>query len=187
MSAVTCERAITTRSLCSRFGSLQVPHPLQAPLMSTFVPVLVSSSPASPPINELRARAEATLKIFDEPGYAHFDIPGWAHRAAPHRVFHWEHPFTVRTLIRVMRDTATDLGLTEGERYVLAAVCACADEAAASTADSERSQSLGAQGEALARGLQRLANAWTAFLLWPCKFFLPSRLKMCVARGTWPL
>ena len=70
-----------------------------------------------------------------------------------------------------MRDTAVDLSLAESERYVLAAVCACADEAAASTANSERFQSLRAQGEALARGLQRLANAWTAFLLWPCKSF----------------
>ncbi|KAI1786443.1 hypothetical protein LXA43DRAFT_897927 [Ganoderma leucocontextum] len=165
----------------SNLDPSQVPHAQQAPPISAFVPVLTSSSPASTPIDDLRARVEAILNVFDDPRYAHLDIPDWVHRATSYGAV--KHNFTVRSLIRAMRDAAADLGLAEGERYVLAAVCACVEDASkATTHTAEYPESLEAlHGEALARGLQRLANAWVAFLLWP--FYAPMKDDENMATG----
>ncbi|KAI1782908.1 hypothetical protein LXA43DRAFT_931991 [Ganoderma leucocontextum] len=157
----------------SNLDPSQVPHAQQAPPISAFVPVLTSSSPASTPIDDLRARVEAILDVFDDPRYAHLDIPDWVHRATSYGTV--RHAFTVRSLIRAMRDAAADLGLAESERYVLAAVCSCVEDANKAITHTAE------YPEALARGLQRLANAWVAFLLWP--FYAPMKDDENMATG----
>ncbi|KAI1785146.1 hypothetical protein LXA43DRAFT_1100654 [Ganoderma leucocontextum] len=144
----------------------QVPHPLTPP-MSNLGPG-GSSSPSLllTPVNERRAHVEVILSIFDDPRYAHLDLPDWVRRVTPNGAV--RHGFTARKFIRVMRDTASNLSLVDGERYVLDAVCACADnDSDMSSAGLGLKHSPEKEQEALARRLQRLASTWIAFLLWP--------------------
>ncbi|KAI1794483.1 hypothetical protein LXA43DRAFT_997405 [Ganoderma leucocontextum] len=139
----------------------------QCPRATPMADVRPDSTPLSSPITSttietLRARVAYFLMVFHDPRYAHLDVPDWVHRVTPHWVPE-ENKFTVRNLIRTMCDTAAALDLAEGERYVLAAVCACADN----PNRGQGTDSPEKEEEALARGLQCLANAWVAFLLWP--------------------
>ena len=69
---------------------------------------------------------------------------------------------------------ARELGLADGERYVLDAVCACEQERTdhptthAHVATEGGAEEEDAEAEALVRRLQHHASAWVAFLLWPC-------------------
>ena len=108
----------------------------------------------------LRHLVEEYLRVFDEPLCQHLDIPSWVHTVSPSAAS--GDLFTARKLIRAMYNTAADLGLDDGERYVLSAVCSCAD-------DAKTRSSSEAQSYALARGLARLAAFWTTNLLWPCE------------------
>ncbi|KAI1783520.1 hypothetical protein LXA43DRAFT_1102434 [Ganoderma leucocontextum] len=122
----------------------QVPHPLIPP-MSNLGPGLTSSpSLLLTPVNEMH----------------------WVRRVTPNGAI--RHGFTVRKFIRVMRDTASNLGLVDGERYVLDAVCACADDDSdMSSAGLGFKHSPEKEQEALAHCLQCLVSTWIAFLLWP--------------------
>ena len=123
----------------------------------------------------LRAQVADILTVFDNPRFASLDTPEWVYRASPlpHHAC-----VTVRGLVRALREAAADFGLADGERYVLTAVCACTDGAHCEGAarhpldaggDAKTEAEAEAEEEALARRLQRLASAWVAFLLWPCK------------------
>ena len=150
-------------------ASSPAPHsdPAQDSRMSMADMVRDSTSPIT--IETLRARVASFLTVFDDPRYVHLDVPDWVRRATPHcDASADDHGFTVRNLIRAMCDTTAALDIPEGERYVLVTVCACADNSHArgqGTSFPEKEGEL----EALAGGLQYLANAWVAFLLWPCK------------------
>ena len=100
------------------------------PSMSDFAPGLIPPPQSSTPIDELRARVESILTVFDDPHCTHLDIPDWVRRATSVHPGFFKRQFTVRNLIRAMRDSAASLGLADGERYVLDAVCACAAFAA---------------------------------------------------------
>ena len=137
--------------------------------MSDFAPGLIPPPQASTPIDDLRSRVESILAVFDDPHCTHLDIPDWVRRATSVHPGFFRRQFTVRNLIGVMRDSAASLGLADGERYVLEAVCACAEDANKCNAVEHSVLNSPGSREILARGLQRLANAWVAFLLWPCK------------------
>ncbi|KAI1792813.1 hypothetical protein LXA43DRAFT_1060492 [Ganoderma leucocontextum] len=146
----------------------QVPHHGTQTLANVFFPSLMPppTFESTQAIEALRARVDTILTVFDDPRYAHLDIPDWVHRATIHMPL--GHHFSVRNLIRAMRDTADDLGLVDGERYVLTAVCMCVDNAKSNRAGAPGMGSLENQGEEVAPAVQHLASAWVAFLLWPC-------------------
>ena len=114
----------------------------------------------------LRARASHLLTVFDDPRFAPLDVPDWARRCHAR--------ITVRGLVQAMCTAAQELGLADGERYVLDAVCACEQERTdhptthAHVATEGGAEEEDAEAEALVRRLQHLASAWVAFLLWPC-------------------
>ncbi|KAM5541915.1 hypothetical protein V8D89_004225 [Ganoderma adspersum] len=141
--------------------------------MSDFVPGLIPPLQTSTPIDDLRARIESILTVFDDPHCAPQDIPDWVRRVTSAHPRFFRRQFTVCNFIRAMRNSAAALGLADGEWYVLEAVCACPDDANQQrTAGHSVSEMSGSEETVrLARGLQRLANAWVAFLLWP--FFAP--------------
>ena len=145
------------------------PPRTQAPSISDFVPGLIPLAQTSTPIDHLRARVESILTVFDDPRCTYLDIPDWARRATSVHPGFFKRQFTVRNLISAMRDSAASLGLADGERYVLEAVCTCAEDANKCNAVEHSVLNPPGSREILARGLQRLANAWVAFLLWPCK------------------
>ena len=128
-------------------------------------------SPLPSELATLRARVADILTVFDDPRYAPLDTPEWVSRASS--LAHHAR-VTVRGLVRALREAATDLGLVDGERYVLTVVCACAgthrkDTAKHPPGETQPEREVEGEAEALARRLQRLASAWIAFLLWPCK------------------
>ncbi|KAM5539554.1 hypothetical protein V8D89_006663 [Ganoderma adspersum] len=179
--------------------TLSIPESAASPLPSDDSDPQVPSSvtdPAPAPSSDsdldlatLRARVSHLLTVFDDPRYAPLDVPDWVRRTgAPHS------RITVRGLVRAMCDAARELGLADGERYVLDAVCACtcADAAreeqertdqpephAHAATEAEKEAEEGA--EALARRLQHLASAWVAFLLWP--FYARMKDAESFARG----
>ena len=119
----------------------------------------------------LRARASHLLTVFDDPRFAPLDVPDWARRCHAR--------ITVRGLVQAMCAAAQELGLADGERYVLDAVCACEPAAQEERGRTDHSRThsatvteggaeAGGEADALARRLQHLASAWVAFLLWPC-------------------
>ena len=126
----------------------------------------------------LRARASHLLTVFDDPRFAPLDVPDWARRCHAR--------ITVRGLVQAMCAAAQELGLADGERYVLDAVCACEPAAQEERGRTDHSRThsatvteggaeAGGEADALARRLQHLASAWVAFLLWPCTSSSPSR------------
>ncbi|TBU21940.1 hypothetical protein BD311DRAFT_826750 [Dichomitus squalens] len=93
---------------------------------------------------------EEYLAVFDEPLYHHLDIPSWVLAVSPSAAS--GHLFTVRKLIRAMYNTAANLRLEDGERYVLTTVCACADNA-------KKKLSPEAQNDALALYSRQMESA----------------------------
>lgn len=113
-------------------------------------------------VENLYAQAQKHLKIFDNELYASLDIPEWVSRVSSHTALQPIYRgFTVRKLVDTMYRTAEDLGLEDGKKYVMAAVCSCAVEAR--DAEDRKLD--------LAERIQRLASTWAAFLLWPCTHF----------------
>ena len=132
-------------------------------------------SPLASELAALRAQVADILTVFNDPRFASLDTPEWVYRPSP--LAHHAR-ITVRGLVRALREIGADLGLVDGERYVLTAVCACADGTHCEGAgehpldtggEAKTEAETEAEVEALARRLQRLASAWVAFLLWPCK------------------
>ena len=122
--------------------------------------------------NDLHSLAQKHLKIFDDPAYSRLDEPDWLKRATSHTSAQPKlRFFTVRNLVNTMFHVAKDLELEKGQRYVAAAICACAVEANAAGSSPEEKQ------KRLARNLQRLASTWAGFLLWPCKSSLALSLR----------
>ncbi|PIL26590.1 hypothetical protein GSI_12348 [Ganoderma sinense ZZ0214-1] len=156
-------------------------NPVQVPAETTPPATTIAQESDLPCLAALRTRAAHHLMVFDDPRYAHLDVPSWVRRAAP-QVHHVR--VTVRGLIGAMCDGAAELGLADGERYVLETVCACAagdadsmsvpvsfkTEAKSEAGEREREEAeteTETETEALAWRLQHLASAWAAFLLWP--------------------
>ena len=77
-------------------------------------------SNSDPDLATLRSRASHLLTVFDEPRFAPLDVPDWTGWCYAH--------ITVRGLVQMMCAAARELGLVDGERYVLDAVCACQRE-----------------------------------------------------------
>ncbi|KAI1782441.1 hypothetical protein LXA43DRAFT_1051222 [Ganoderma leucocontextum] len=108
----------------------------------------------------LHSRARHTLKVFDESGPVELcRRHKWAeriHEATPRRPI-----FTTRKLFDAMYQTADELSLVAGKRYVSAAICTCADHVANAGGTSE------GQAILLAEVLSQLSTIWAAFVLWP--------------------
>ncbi|KAI1786282.1 hypothetical protein LXA43DRAFT_74284 [Ganoderma leucocontextum] len=108
----------------------------------------------------LHSRARHTLKLFDESGPVELCRRlKWAeriHEATPRRPI-----FTTRKLFDAMYQTADELSLVAGKRYVSAAICTCADHVANAGGTSE------GQATLLAEVLSQLSTIWAAFVLWP--------------------
>nr|VWO99194.1 Polyamine oxidase (EC [Ganoderma boninense] len=151
--------------------------PAPGPADATTLATDIAREKDLPSLATLRIRVADILAVFDDPRYAHLDVPDWVPRAAP--LAHHVRP-TIRGLINAVCDAAAELGLLEGERYVLETVCACAATGLENIGvpstpkpptESETRELEGAEaqatGEALAQRLQHLASAWVAFLLWP--------------------
>ncbi|KAM5539552.1 hypothetical protein V8D89_006661 [Ganoderma adspersum] len=130
------------------------------------VQAILTSPAEQDKFENLYRRAQEHLNVFDDPRYSHLDTPRWVTTAVRGTSL-----FTVRNVVKAMYDTAADLGLDRlgpgGRRYVAAAICACAAEANAGAESELVGPSSAENAEALARGLQRLASTWAAFLLWP--------------------
>lgn len=128
--------------------------------LGNVVKEILDSKAAEHEVQNLCAQARKHLTIFDNPLYSSLDTPEWVRHALEHAYGPLRPTFrqlTVRKLLKAMCDTAEDLGLESGKRYVTAAICTCAIR----TGKAEQKEL------ELAQHLQRLTSIWAAFLLWP--------------------
>ncbi|KAH9921013.1 uncharacterized protein B0H18DRAFT_1190070 [Fomitopsis serialis] len=102
----------------------------------------------------LHSHANKLLGVYDDPSLAALNTPRWASRIA--QVSAKVPIFTATRFFHSLYQTADDLGLTSGKRYVSAAICTCAGDAFCGT-----------DPKAIAERLAELASAWAAFVLWP--------------------
>ncbi|KAI0779256.1 hypothetical protein C8Q74DRAFT_1216821 [Fomes fomentarius] len=111
-------------------------------------------------VEDLWSRAQQHFLVFHMQTNVSFDTPKWL-QGVP--VYTASLPIgktlTVQGLIKAMYMVADDLNFDNGKQYIVAAVCACANEAA-NTEDED-------QKAAPAKALQHLASTWAAYLLWP--------------------
>ncbi|KAH9830892.1 uncharacterized protein C8Q71DRAFT_783597 [Rhodofomes roseus] len=107
----------------------------------------------------LHSNAEAHLEVLDDPSLGHLDTPAWVHRVGRYAT-QGTPQLTVTRLFNTMYQTADELGLASGKRYVSAAICTCASDTHGLRVGEPQAQSL-------AQRLSRLASAWIAFMLWP--------------------
>ncbi|KAI9059241.1 hypothetical protein FKP32DRAFT_1596592 [Trametes sanguinea] len=130
--------------------------------------------------DELFERAQGYLVVLDSPRFSAYNKAKWVESLKKAKKF--ETTYTTASMIRAMYDTASELRLPFGARYVSAAICAYAagskdpscdssrpDEAGAETehtslSDSERRE---AEAERLAYLLEKLASTWVSYMLWP--------------------
>ncbi|TBU36497.1 hypothetical protein BD309DRAFT_878286 [Dichomitus squalens] len=110
--------------------------------------------------NTLYARAQKHLEFLRNFPLSYYNTPEWMQTYRTPQGERGKKLFSVLNFISAMYDTASELKLKGGKRYVSAAICACANGARAST-------NLDVKSEALAQRLSDLASTWVAFLLWP--------------------
>ncbi|PIL30770.1 hypothetical protein GSI_06938 [Ganoderma sinense ZZ0214-1] len=113
--------------------------------------------------SDLYNDAKRHLQVLVHPSFADIDQPAWVRRIQP--FYGFSITYSSSKLFDALYQTADELGLASGKRYVSAAVCLCArrteTEAAASLEDASKRK---------AEALSQLASEWIAFMLWP--FFI---------------
>lgn len=109
--------------------------------------------------------AQQHLKVLDDPWFVRHNRPSWVDRTTGlSGTLRARGGYTTTKMFTAMFKVADELKLYSGRRYVSAAVCACALDAAKGTgADVDQNADL-----RLARLLEGLANTWVAYMLWPC-------------------
>ncbi|KAI9059250.1 hypothetical protein FKP32DRAFT_1596598 [Trametes sanguinea] len=157
------------------FSSFGGPTRCLAPLPYGDIAMDVMNGAASD--DELFERAQGYLAVLNSPRFSGYNKPKWVESLKKAKRF--ETTYTTASMMRAMYDTASELVLPSGARYVSAAVCACAAgskeaEAERSLTDSERRE---AEAERLAASLERLASTWVSYMLWPMVANSPSPIK----------
>ncbi|KAA1478005.1 hypothetical protein DENSPDRAFT_845195 [Dentipellis sp. KUC8613] len=107
---------------------------------------------------DLHDQAKKHLQILTRPSFESYNVPKWVARV-PLPVDIDSHKFNMKNLFDAMYQTASDLKLASGARYVSAAICACATRAAEQPQEK--------QVEQLAAELCKLGGTWVAYMLWP--------------------
>ena len=104
------------------------------------------------------------LRVLAHPSSAEINQPAWVRRIQQFTRM-WVM-YTSSSLFNALYQTADQLGLVAGKRYVSATVCVSAMHAeSAATAGSREDMD-----RRVAEALAELATAWAAHFLWPCKF-----------------
>ncbi|OSD07482.1 hypothetical protein PYCCODRAFT_1474016 [Trametes coccinea BRFM310] len=120
---------------------------------------------------DLYERAQQHLSVLFMERFKRYNEPAW--------VENFKTTYTTISMFNAMYDTARDLKLPSGARYVSAAVCACAAgskeaEAERSLTDNERRE---AEAERLAASLEKLASTWVSYMIWPMVADPPSAIR----------
>ncbi|KAA1469520.1 hypothetical protein DENSPDRAFT_835162 [Dentipellis sp. KUC8613] len=107
---------------------------------------------------DLYEQANKHLKVLTLDTFEKYNTPKWITRV-PLPTGTDRHKFNMAGLFDAMYQTASELNLTSGARYVSAAICACASLARSAPQEKPREQ--------LAAELCKLGGTWVAYMLWP--------------------
>lgn len=119
--------------------------------------------------SNLKTHAFEHLSVLDRTDLEAYNKPTWVANIA------WiplDHDLTTRSVFDAMYQTATELCMKRGERYVSAMVCASARIASATPIGSLHDEDLqrpSSREELLAANLAAVAMDWIAYFVWPCE------------------
>lgn len=82
----------------------------------------------------LQSQALELLQVLDHPKFAFYNLPNWIKHSS--YGFMDQDELTVRGVLNAMHHTAAEMHMQRGQRYVSAAICACARLAVVNASDT---------------------------------------------------
>ncbi|TFY56058.1 hypothetical protein EVG20_g9078 [Dentipellis fragilis] len=143
---------VSDKDSIASFGLTSAASPKFNKLVSDFIDTRDLSD------EDLRERANKHLRVLTLDSFEKYNMPKWITRV-PLPTGTDRHRFNMKRLFDAMYQTASELSLISGARYVSAAICACAALAASMPQEKQLEQ--------LAAELCKLGGTWVAYMLWP--------------------